>query len=85
MTIRIELSEEEEQEFRKLAMRLYGYRKGSLTNAARNAVLEWMRRSQASTTVKEPTTALRGLLQKVSLSSVELQHEATKLFTPSQR
>jgi hypothetical protein len=85
MTIRITLSEEEEQEFRKLAMRLYGYRKGALTNAARDALLEWMRRSQASTPVKEPTKSLRGLLQKVSLSSVELQHEATKLFTPSQR
>ena len=84
MTIRITLSDEEEQEFRKLAMRLYGYRKGALTNAARDALLEWMRRSQLSTPIKEPTKALRGLLQKISLSSVELQHEATKLFTRSQ-
>jgi len=85
MTIRIELSDEEEQEFRKLAMRLYGYRKGALTNAARQALLEWMRRFHSSRPIQEPTKALRGLLGKLSRSSVELQHEAMRFFADSQR
>jgi hypothetical protein len=85
MTIRVTLSGEEEQEFRKLAMRLYGYRKGSLNSAARDALLEWMQRRRLPKPVEQPTKALRGLLGKISRSSVELQHEAAKLFVHPKR
>ena len=80
MTIRIKLSEEMEQKFREVAMKKYGYGKGSLTKAAESAILQWIALNKDVETVLNPTQKLFGLLKEVDSTSLELQHESSNLF-----
>ena len=40
--IKVYISDEIERKFREVAMRLYGYRKGSLSIASENAISMWL-------------------------------------------
>lgn len=83
MVLKVELEEELEHKFRESAMKKYGYQKGSIQKATREALVGWM--SQQSTMVpkvKEPFKLVRGMLKdlKGKTTSVELQYEAVKLW-----
>lgn len=83
MVLKVELEKELENKFREVAMRKYGYTKGSLQKATREALVGWM--SQQPTRVpkvKDPFKLVRGMLKdlKGKTTSVELQHEAVKLW-----
>jgi len=80
MTIRIKLSEETERKFREIAMKKFGYGKGSLTKAAENAILQWIALNKDVETFGNPTDELKGLLKGVKSTSVELQHESSYHF-----
>ena len=73
--IKIKLSDETEAAFRKNAMEAFGYSKGSLSEAAEQAVKEWAAGQAKAEKIQNPVQAITGLLKHVKKSSVELQHE----------
>jgi hypothetical protein len=85
MTLKIDLDKELERKFRALAMKKYGYSKGAIKKALENAIEKWVREarmSKSETKVKDPVALMEGLLVELKgkKSSVELQHEAKKMW-----
>ena len=84
MVLKIELDKELEHRFRETAMRKYGYQKGSLQKATKEALTDWVMQQQSTRVpkVKDPFKLVRGMLSdlKGKTTSVELQHEATKIW-----
>lgn len=82
MPLRVRVSREVEQKFRKLAMKRFGYRKGSLSKAAEEAITTWISKVEGKelTFEGDPVEAIDGLLSDLDLDSVELQHEAGKIW-----
>lgn len=82
MSIRIILGRELEKRFRELAMRRFGYGKGAISKAAQEAIMRWISQveSEALSFEGDPIEAIDGLLSDVELGSVDLQHEAVKLW-----
>jgi hypothetical protein len=90
MGIKVELDERLEKEFRQLAMRKYGYSKGSIKKATETAIREWTetesgarprRVSEATQKNKTAVDLLTGLLKNTKhKTSVEEQHEVQKLW-----
>jgi hypothetical protein len=81
--LRIQLPDELEKLFRKMAMKRYGYGKGSLSRAAEEAIQRWVAfQSQAEKKEFEgdPVKAIEGLLADVHVDSVTLQHLAGKMW-----
>lgn len=78
--IKFYISDDVEREFRKAAMRLYGYGRGSLSTASEKALTAWL--SQVSEaldvaeSIEDPVEAIYGMLSHVKKTGVELQHEA---------
>jgi len=81
--LRIQLPDELERLFRKMAMRRFGYGRGSISRAAEEAIQRWLA-SQLRMEEKEfegdPVKAVEGLLADVHIDSVELQHLAGKIW-----
>lgn len=81
--IKVYIPDEVEQKFRKTAMRLYGYGRGSLSTASERALTAWL--SQVSEvldvaeSIEDPVEAIYGMLSHVKRTGVELQHEAKKI------
>ncbi|MBS7618770.1 hypothetical protein KEJ25_09290 [Candidatus Bathyarchaeota archaeon] len=80
--IRAKLNEEVEQRFRELAMRRFGYGKGSLAKAAEEAILMWISSMEREniTFKGDPVNAIDGLLSDVKVDSVEPQHRIKDLW-----
>lgn len=81
MVLKVELEKELEHKFREAAMKKYGYQKGSLQKATREALSSWV--TQQSTIlpkVEDPFKLVEGMLShlKGKKTSVQLQHEAVK-------
>ena len=80
--IKVYVRDDVEEKFRRLAMSVYGYGKGSISKAAEEAFLLWMMRHESKlrefNVPEDPVAAIRGLLSDVGKSGVELQHEARK-------
>ena len=85
MSLRLEIDKELEQKFRETAMREFGYRKGSLRKASEAALIAWMRDKEKRPVKKNdnPTRLIKGTLSKYKgqYTSVELQHEAKRIWT----
>ncbi len=79
MTIFIELGETEEM-FRKAAMKKFGYSKGAIRSAAKEAFVMWcdQNASLGLKKVDDPVGKLLGIAKGYGRgkSSVQLQHEA---------
>lgn len=82
MSIRIILEKELEKRFRELAMRKFGYGKGSISRAAHEAIATWVSRAESEVLPfeEDPIEAIDGLLSDVRLDAVELQHKATEFW-----
>lgn len=80
--LRVQLREETAKEFRKTAMEMFGYSKGSLSHAAEKAFGEWIERIEIlkEKSHKSPTEKIRGLIRDIKIDSVELQHMASKII-----
>ena len=67
---------------KELAMRRLGYGKGAISRAAQEAIMRWISQveSEALSFEGDPVEAIDGLLSDVELGSVDLQHEAVKLW-----
>ena len=81
MVLKVELEKELEHKFRETAMRKYGYQKGSLQKATKEALSSWiMQQSTKIPKVDDPFKLVEGMLShlKGKKTSVQLQHEATK-------
>jgi hypothetical protein len=82
MVVKIYLDEELETRFRKAAMEVYGYGRGSLSSAAEEAIRTWVSEYEAQyeyPTKEEPVESIRVLLDHVNKESVELQHKASEI------
>ncbi len=73
--VKIKLSDDTEAAFRKSAMETFGYSKGSLSEAAEQAIKAWAAGQVKPEKMQDPVQAITGLLKHVKKSSVELQHE----------
>ena len=79
MVVKVYLDEELEARFRKAAMEVYGYGRGSLSSAAEEAIRSWVSDYEAQYeyfTEEDPVDSIRGLLDHVNKGSVELQYKA---------
>lgn len=75
--LKILLPENIEKIFRKIAMRRFGYQKGSISKAAQEAIQSWaLAYPEKYEEEEENWDSLIGILNHVKKSSVELQHEA---------
>ena len=90
MAIKVELDEDLEREFRELAMKKFGYSKGSIKKATETAIREWTAIETGKKVVsrnrkqKSGVDLLTGLLKDVKhRSSVEEQHEIRRLWIKS--
>ena len=83
MGLKVYIEEELEKKFRKLAMEIYGYGKGSLSLADEDAVRRWILEHESIIhdvkIPEDPVSAMRGLLKHVEKSGVELEHEAREI------
>lgn len=85
--IKIQVSDETEKKFRELAMRRYGFAKGSISEAGQNAISGWIRQNDMEEIerliheekIDDPVAAIDGMLKGVKKSSVELRHEGARL------
>jgi len=81
--IKVYVRDEVEEKFRRLAMMVYGYGRGSISKAAEEAIIHWM--TQHEDILKEvdipedPVSAIRDMLAGLKKNGVELQHEARKI------
>jgi len=83
MVLKLEFDKELEQKFREVAMRKFGYSKGSLKKAGEEAIQNWIKDKNRLHIVEDPVNLIEGILShlKGKYTSVELQHEAVKLWT----
>lgn len=82
MSLRFQINRELERKFRELAMKRFGYGRGSLSKAAEEAIMEWISTIEKESLIFEgdPVEAIDGLLSDIDMDSVELQHEARKIW-----
>ena len=83
MTLKFELDLVIESKFREFAMKKYGYQKGALLKAIKDAINQWIQQQpQELPKVEDPFDLIRGSLShlKGKMTSVELQKEAMELW-----
>ncbi len=76
--IKIKISDEIEDKFRKTAMKNFGYSKGSISMAAQKAINDWVMANIEIEIEEDPLENISGLMKNVKKSSLKLQHEAWK-------
>ena len=69
-SIKVIVSDEVEKDFRKVAMKKFGYAKGALSKAAEAALDEWTSKEDSDVSVpdgveEDPVGAIEGLLRNV--------------------
>jgi len=81
--LKVYVDEELERRFRKVAMEVYGYGRGSISKAVEDAMRKWLLEHEITLAEIEvpddPVRAIRGMLKHVKKSGVELQHEARSI------
>jgi len=81
--LRIQLSDRLERLFREMAMKRFGYGKGSISRAAEEAIQNWVAiqlQMEKREFEGDPVKAIEGLLADVDVDSVELQHLVGKIW-----
>ena len=90
MGIKVDLDDELEKQFRELAMKKFGYSKGSIKKATESAIRMWTEEEKFQPPQKKKKNGksavdlLVGLLADTKVkgkkTSVQLQHETSKLW-----
>jgi uncharacterized protein YggL (DUF469 family) len=80
--IRANISKDLERRFRELAMRRFGYAKGSLQKAVEEAIARWVSwvEEEGLKYEGDPVEAIDGILADLDVDSVELQHRLKELW-----
>jgi hypothetical protein len=80
-SIKIIIDDRVEEDFRRAAMRRFGYGKGALSKAAETALADWAKdeNEPAGDLAADPVSAIEGLLKRTRKTSVELQHDAARI------
>ncbi|MBI5046903.1 hypothetical protein HZC07_04190 [Candidatus Micrarchaeota archaeon] len=82
--IKIYISPKVEERFRKAAMATYGYGKGALSQAGEAAFEHWSASailvSSSEHKMYDPIKEIEGMLAHIKKSSVEVQHENSKIW-----
>ncbi len=81
--LRASIDEHLERRFRELAMRRFGYTKGSLSRAVEEAILLWISKISDDELPEfegDPIEEIEGILP-LNIDSVELQHKAKEIWT----
>ena len=81
--LRIQLKDETLEKFRRIAMKVFGYSKGSLSQAAESAITNWLEGIELPSEEEfeeDPVEAIDGLLEELDIDSVELQHNLSKIW-----
>lgn len=73
--LKIKLPNELEKLFRKIAMHRFGFAKGAISHAAKEAIEEW---TEEGAEPEINFNEMKGILKKTKKMSVELQHDAWK-------
>lgn len=79
--MKIKLPDELEIAFRKAAMRRFGYQRGAMSAAAKEAIMQWSAIGNGMENEEDSWDSLEGIMKHVKKSSVELQHEAWDYIT----
>ncbi len=74
--IKIKISDETEKQFRMLAMQKFGFGKGSISEAAAEAIENWAGSGNEDKSFRFSFKKMKGVLRNIKKSSVELQHDA---------
>ncbi len=84
-TIKVQIDEKKAQEVRRVAMELYGHKKGSISNAINAALDEWLIRLKTRKKQKNAPSWNRfiGSLKGEKMSAVEMQHHIAKELWPN--
>lgn len=81
--LKVYVDEELERRFRRMAMEVYGYGRGSISKAAEDAMRRWLLEHEVLLreveVPEDPVGAIRGMLKHTGKSGVELQHEARQI------
>ena len=85
--IKVKVSDETERKFREAAMRTFGYGKGSISAASEKAFSDWVGQNEMvdireiayKEGITDPVKTIKGALKHVKKTSVELQHDASKI------
>ena len=80
--IRANISKDLERRFRELAMRRFGYAKGSLQKAVEEAIARWVSWVEEENLKFEgdPVEDIDGILADLDIDSVELQHRLKEVW-----
>ena len=85
--IKVRINNDTEKVFRRSAMHEFGFRKGSISLAANQALGSWALehenieklRVKAKEKIKDPVKSVRGMLKGIKITSVEMQHEVSRI------
>ena len=83
MVLKFKLRKEIEDKFREMAMKKFGYMKGSLKKATEEALGNWIKQKSINVPkVEDPFKMVEGILirYKGKKTSVQLQHEVKELW-----
>ena len=81
-SLKIQIDEKLAKRFREVAMKVFGYSKGSISKAAEASIRNWIDAIEEIERqgIEDPVDAIDGLLSDVKLESVELQHKIKEIW-----
>ena len=85
-TIKVQMDEKRAVEVRRVAMQVYGHKKGAISTAVNNAIDQWLLALKTTPKKnKKPVdwNKLIGIIKDEKMSSVEYQHYITKELWPT--
>lgn len=81
-SLKVQIDERLAKKFREIAMKIFGYSKGSLSKAAEASIRNWIDGVEEleEHSSEDPVDAIDGLLKDIKLDSVTLQHRLKDLW-----
>ena len=82
-SLKIQIDEKLAKRFRETAMKMFGYSKETINKAAEACIRNWVDGIEEieKQRIKDPITAVDGLLADINIGSVELQHKMKDMWT----
>lgn len=85
-TLKVQMKEKKAKAVREIAMKKFGFAKGSISKAFNDAIDEWIKKQTIVKKTKKPDwDSITGAIKEIKMSSVELQHKAFQLDNQKDR